>query len=34
MAKDLRTYLNQLERTCPDELMRVPGKFRGHHLSA
>lgn len=30
MAKDLRTYLNQLERTCPDELMRVPGKISSH----
>lgn len=27
MAKNLRTYLSQLEKTCPDELLRVPGRI-------
>nr|WP_326183731.1 UbiD family decarboxylase [uncultured Oscillibacter sp.] len=27
MAKDLRTYISQLEKACPDELLRVPGRI-------
>ena len=27
MAKDLRTFLAQLQEACPEELLRVPGKI-------
>ena len=27
MAKNLRTYLEQLAHACPDELLRVPGNI-------
>lgn len=27
MAKDFRTFLQQLTAACPDELLRVPGKI-------